>query len=778
MNTQLTTPNQTATPPETLRIGIYGCTNAGKTTFLHALLEYWTDQKRIIPKNTAVLGFMQRTAAEVEAYGSVRPTTAESTDLSITLRRDKNESDLEITCRDLRGELLSDDLDATAPGNANGPLRGQIQECDAFLFFFDPTAREHQAAPDKHYDREFQRAEKLLEAVLSTRENRYLPIVFVLTHHDQWQRDATIIANVQRWKTRLIDRMKELYRTRYKGLRPNVLTNREQIFIETAATEQTADSNRRLEAVIHRLATLSRRCKGFLSIVRRRFLLIAMLASIAVLIPVVLLLLPRGSPEPKPGKTIAALLDRHAKDLGVGMPAEASQIADYAIKLHRILVDLLTVSGGEVNSEPQPTATDVTAAARMLEDAAQKLMKEGKAAEVDRDTRLQLLGVTLGGLQRPAEGTTDPLTPAYELYWRIADDKTRASLRTTVKERKNVGSPPRETLRRLAAQAEELRKEHESYAVAVTPQGEGLLTQLRETQSFCEDRVNAGAYSVSVLVLGEQNTDGDSPFASRYFAIDCNADPRFTTPLIPAENEKSVLLRARIRWGKQAWENYKNDVSLTLGGVKSGKFDAFRDGAFKTTVTSRPGKRSDLGAFAGALSGSESLAVTIDVNVSKEHWFLVHSKQHGELKGRTVSLAELVSNKPEPFELNLEGKGSKGNVLELIPTLVNSLRYVPTKAGPQEVAIPLGSSLRCLVYVGDKTPAASVKPIIDFDPISKPGPLAVLGMPLVPSRTESTVAAQGTDAGGKFTVKVDFDCKNNAPQLLWDVTTEAVGKSP
>lgn len=779
MSTKVNPPKQTEKPPKTLRIGIYGCTNAGKTTFLYALLEYWMARKRILPRNTAVLEFIERTAAEVEAYGSVRPTTAESTDLAFTLRRDRSEGDLDITCRDLRGELLSDDLDVTNPAKGSGALRGQIEECDAFLFFFDPTAKEHQTAPERHYEREFQRAEKFLDAVLSTRENRYLPIVFVLTHHDQWQRDAVVSANVQRWKTRLIDRMREAYRSRYKGLRPPVLTNREQVFVETAAAVRSDESNQRLEAVIHRLAALSRRCKEF----RRgvAFWLVAALASIAIVIPATLYILslpPHEPPGKTPGKTVAELLKRHENELGLSGPADSSQLAAHARKLHVILMNLRTWSAEQASVGPRPTASDATKAASMLKAAARRLIEDGEAVGQDRDTRLQLLGVALGGLRAPADATSDPLTPACEIYWRLAGEKSRATLRATVDERTNVGSDHSATLRTLAADAADLKKEIESHAVATTSQGERLIAQLRETQTFCDDRANAGAYSVFITVDGEQKTDGDLPLAPRRFVIDSKAEPVFSTPLIPADNEQSLLLRARIRWGGDAWSDYENDVALTLGGARSGPFDAFRDGAFKANVTSRPGKTSDLGTFAGATRGNEQLAVTIDVNVSREHWFVVYSRQHGELKKRTVSLADLVSNAPDPHRLKLEGKGSKGNILELTTALASSLRYVPTKNGPQEVAIPLGPSLRCLIYVGDDPPARSAKPLIDFSPIAKPGPLAVLGMPLFQSRTQSKTTAQGTDAAGKFTVNVEFSCKSTAPDLLWDITTESDEQGP
>ena len=134
-----------------INVGIYGCTKAGKTRFLFQLLNRWERTRRLLGQSEACQKFLANVESEIEKHDGSMPTVATTEGIKVKVRRDGNEAPLELVFRDLRGELLSGELDQIASLNRNGVIPTQVRQCDAFLFFFDPASSENPADIDKHH---------------------------------------------------------------------------------------------------------------------------------------------------------------------------------------------------------------------------------------------------------------------------------------------------------------------------------------------------------------------------------------------------------------------------------------------------------------------------------------------------------------------------------------------------------------------------------------------------------------------------------------------------
>ncbi|MDD3586288.1 MAG: DUF4062 domain-containing protein [Thermoguttaceae bacterium] len=200
-----------------IRVGIYGNTQAGKTHFLYRFLMILKDVcgsttfSKKCCRGTAAT-FLDQIEASLEENGRISPTSTYSeTDRIIVRfnnamennrhkvkfsRDDSGHARYELTFRDLVGERTRDAIDdLSARSNARSNIiMKQINRCDAFLFFLDPTYgmsdpdNQKSATADKindeHLLKEKKRAEYLIDTVIKVRGNKSLPILFVQTHED------------------------------------------------------------------------------------------------------------------------------------------------------------------------------------------------------------------------------------------------------------------------------------------------------------------------------------------------------------------------------------------------------------------------------------------------------------------------------------------------------------------------------------------------------------------------------------------------------------------
>lgn len=126
---------------EAINIGIYGCTKAGKTRFLFQLLSHWEQTRRLLGQSEICQKFLARVDEEIKTLGGSAPTAATTEGIRVKVRRDGNDPPLELVFRDLRGELLSGELDQIDSLNRNGVIPTQVRQCDAFLFSSIPQVQ-------------------------------------------------------------------------------------------------------------------------------------------------------------------------------------------------------------------------------------------------------------------------------------------------------------------------------------------------------------------------------------------------------------------------------------------------------------------------------------------------------------------------------------------------------------------------------------------------------------------------------------------------------------
>lgn len=759
---------------ERLNIGIYGCTKAGKTTFLNALLDYWTEKKCMLPKTTSVLGFMNTVDAEIERHGSPQPTAANTDDMTIVFRRGGKAADLEIVCRDLRGELLADELDGRTLIAGRAEVATQIEKCDAFLFFFDPTAKETKAAPEQHYENEFRRAEQFIEQVLEKRGNRYLPIVFVLTHHDEWRNDPQVTARARTWRIRVLSRMRELYKDHMKGFRPSVLTDPERIFMQTAAVENTHVAKQGLENVILRLASAVSECGRFKQRMRKR-VVGGLAAAVAVtLLPICIVAMLGLSGTPSSGSTkpggetpITKMLDDYAKAVPKAIPSDDTKLESLGTRERDILAHLLRWSRGESVDKRQPSPSEQARAAQMLASHCENLMALADDNAHDQAQRLTYLGMCVGRLDSGELGGCQPLEKCQSLYWSMAKAQFLDALKAILARHKTINAPmlALEDVLEVTRNHLEALTRHGVFRTAV---GKTFVDELQSVEAFCETLAKTNSYPVKVTVQASQPRGGADPLVRKRLVIESpgakSLSPAADLSLLPDDRALTVNVEAKIRWG-DVRPRPENFIEVTLGGSKSRG-----ETAYSATRRSRKNEAMAVDRYNVRLRLDEQLVAGVRIRVPGRIYGTVPYCSGT----KTFDVPSLLAS-PQSFDLD-----DAGNQLVLAATVPEDDHrdhfFIDGKQS-QECRLGLGTPIRCLVYRAG-VPDTGQRPLIDFDAAAASGPLAGLGMPLMRNRGETSVtrsnAAPGEKANG-LGIKITFSDLPVPPSLLWDAAEQAAG---
>ena len=113
----------------------------------------------------------------------------------------------------------------------------QTTNADGLIFFFDPSV-----CTAKHFADERLRAKQLIDHVLATRQNRLLPIVFVLTHRDRWSPEQVRL--VEEWIEQVGDYLTDTYSKTLRNHFPPMLVWKEHVFhlVSIAEESQTGES--------------------------------------------------------------------------------------------------------------------------------------------------------------------------------------------------------------------------------------------------------------------------------------------------------------------------------------------------------------------------------------------------------------------------------------------------------------------------------------------------------------------------------------------------------
>ncbi|MCS6896443.1 MAG: GTPase domain-containing protein, partial [Nitrospira sp.] len=423
--------NNSRTTGQAINVGIYGCTKAGKTRFLFQLLNRWERTRRLLGQSETCQKFLATVESEIEKHGGSMPTVATTEGIRVKVRSEGNDPPLELVFRDLRGELLSGELDQIASLNRNGVIPTQVRQCDAFLFFFDPASSENPADIDKHHQRELKRAKMFIEYVLKVRENRHLPIIFVLTHLDRWENDVNIRGKADRWANEVHAKLVELYYSGLRSLHPKTIVDRSRTIFRISSVDKTPEAEKRLQEVVDQLIEMVADSKS-----HRRWLrksgLYSLIAGAVVLstIPLVIWLLSstgsslftarkaddRSAIAELPEREIITRLDDLDRMLRAHPPGKQLPSVEEAKKVNhhlRWLTQRLEPDSGGTNGLSEETMQRMRSALESLAKVIQ--------AKADSDSHLPadltpILGTYLEDL--PDMVSTSPvLAAAQTRYW-------------------------------------------------------------------------------------------------------------------------------------------------------------------------------------------------------------------------------------------------------------------------------------------------------------------------------------------------------------------------
>jgi len=498
-----------------LNVGIYGCTKAGKTRFLYQLLSHWERTRRILGQSESCHRFLAIVDGEIAQHGGSMPTVAMTEDIKVKVQRDGKECPLELVFCDLRGELLSEELDQIESLPREGVMPTQVRSCDGFLFFFDPTSSECPSDIEKHHQREIRRATMFIEYVLKVRENNYLPIVFVQTHSDLWEDDKDGHAKATRWASDVHLKLVELYDSGLHRLHPKGVVDRSRAFFSLSSIGKVPESTNQHAKVIDALNELVKESVEFRRLLRkpgRR----AAVASIVVLVLLSLIggflfLTGGGSHEPGPidRVTIARWKESYIQtkldDLDQVLRAypTGSQLPS-------------SVEAKELNRHIRWLSYRLEPDSGGTVDLTKKTQERMRSALEALTTQVQnLLGNKVHSASHLVPILTDYLEDLPDLtssspalaknqtdFWRLKRSVTIGMLSSVIKRRHDVGSSPMDTLKEVASTMRETEGEVSQCKVFGTRPRSELLGEIQSVVTFCEDRQKMKGYTATLSVNG------------------------------------------------------------------------------------------------------------------------------------------------------------------------------------------------------------------------------------------------------------------------------------
>jgi hypothetical protein len=500
--------DNSSTTGQAINVGIYGCTKAGKTRFLFQLLHRWERTRRLLGQSETCQKFLATVESEIEKHGGSMPTVATTEGIRVKVRRDGNDAPLELVFRDLRGELLSGELDQIASLNRNGVIPTQVRQCDAFLFFFDPASSENPADIDKHHQRELKRATMFIEYVLKVRENRHLPIIFVQTHLDRWENDADVRAKAERWINEVHAKLVELYDSGLRRFYPKTIVDRSRTAFGISSVGNTPEADKRLEEVVDQLNELVADSKSHQCRLRNSglYTLIAGAFVLSMLPLVIWLLSSMGSSPPTPKKgndriavaelpeqEIVTKLDDLDRMLKAHPPGKQLPSVEEAKKVNhhlRWLAQRLEPDSGGTTGLSEKTMQRMRSA---LESLAKVIQARADSDSHSPADLTPILGAYLEDL--PDLASTSPVLAAAQVrYWQLQRAQAVEQVASIIKRRNEVGSSPIDTLGEVVSKLRSIEQEVERCKVFGPPARQDLLQEIQTSATFCDDRKNSKSY--------------------------------------------------------------------------------------------------------------------------------------------------------------------------------------------------------------------------------------------------------------------------------------------
>lgn len=517
-------------PAQALNLGIYGCTHAGKTLFAYRLLSDWRSAGRLAKASPTAERFVAAVAEEIRAYDRPQPTAVTTEGISVDVLRD-GAGPWNVTLRDLRGELLTDEIDDLSGVARRGIVPTQVRQCDAFLFFFDPTSAEAPDRIDEHHAREAGRAERFVEFVLDRRENRLLPILFVQTRLDLWEGDPALRARAERWFQTVLASMQRLYQDRLGGHYPNSLVDPACCSlalsnVRSGEVERAVANAARLVDDARRYARASRRSVRDKTLSGLLFAG-AFVAWMAFMVFRVGVAPPAPAERPKAPEiastettprmsiyewspddvarqldVLGRLLDAHPRGPRLPELAEAKQLNRH-LRWLSVKLDQIADASSATNAGFTPQLLDRMRTSWQRTVVAVRGKCEAQAtlpdsAGLDGNT-LAVLSAYLAGVLEPAADGGD-LVAARAAYWQAHRHYVVDSLREALRTHDLASTPPLAVLQDAAQRLRTFEQEARQAAVDDITARQALLNEIRLAAQFCENRLD-GSYPASWRVL-------------------------------------------------------------------------------------------------------------------------------------------------------------------------------------------------------------------------------------------------------------------------------------
>lgn len=505
--------NDVATDPwaqSTVNVGVYGCTRAGKTRFLFQLLQGWSQAGRILSQSPGVLTFLNTVTREIDKHQGSMPTVSTTPDMAVTVREGNNTA-FQFIFRDLRGELLSselDDLDRISTLKRDGVLNQQVKKCDAFLFFFDPASSEDPHHVERHHEREIKRARRFIEYILRERGNEHLPIVFVQTHRDAWQQDPRLTAMATEWRTRVNEQLRSLYESHLRRYCPESLTDP----LLTSVVVSSVQDN--LDGVVDHVRRLVNDSRKFRAQSRNQSakVLAAGILALAALVLIGGWLVGREEPPTSRSRASAALVpqndDEAIRELlrfesTLARHPTGSQLAESEeaekINHHLRWLNAVMQKDPESGANANFSATTIERMRDRYQEAASLVAAKATAtSKGDLAQRVPLVALYLAELPQQTS-LSEELAESQMSFWAMARALIVEELAKILKRRDAVSSPPVATLRELILQFEQSVQDVQNWAVFGTQERSRLVEELRTSKTFCE-LLTEGAYDVTLTV--------------------------------------------------------------------------------------------------------------------------------------------------------------------------------------------------------------------------------------------------------------------------------------
>jgi hypothetical protein len=499
-----------------LNIGIYGCTRAGKTRFLFQLLRGWERNRRILSQSEACQKFLATVEGGIDQFTGSLPTAAKTEGIRVKVRRGDDEKPWELLLRDLKGESLSPELDRIESPSPDDSMPAQVCQCNAFLFFFDPTSSENREEIDKHHQRELKRAALFIDHILKDRQNRYLPIIFVQTHLDIWEHDDAARAKAGDWFDQVNVKLQTLYSTHLRNHWPLTLVERSKTSISVSSVRDGEG-----EKVVEQLHDLVEDARKYADKDRRKVR--SALWAGAVFVTsffgfVVWQVATTGYPHRgrSPGvahdRTAATdmtesdvlvqldecerLLGTHPRGPRLPSPDEAKKVN------HHVQWLSSKVALSREGAAPSVPVSEKTSRRMhsVLDAAATQIEEKTGADGIPLTDRAQLLAAYLEDLP-DCKSVSSGLGRAQSLYWTLQRALVVEQVASVLRRRHEVASPAADTLTEVIIRLRSLEQEVARCKVFGTEPRQNLVQEIQTAVTYCEDRKNSKSYGASFRII-------------------------------------------------------------------------------------------------------------------------------------------------------------------------------------------------------------------------------------------------------------------------------------